>query len=98
MDLSVSPTTAGVQQRHIPKNASNDEQLRQVAQDLEAAFLSEMLKHTGLGETPDSFGGGVGEDQFSSLLRDAQAKEMSAKGGIGLAESIFNSLKEKSDV
>ena len=36
--------------------------------------------------------GGVGEEQFSSFLRAEQAKLMVAKGGIGLAEQIFQSL------
>ncbi|NDR57888.1 flagellar biosynthesis protein FlgJ [Pseudoruegeria sp. M32A2M] len=56
-----------------------------------------MLKHAGVGKTPEGFGGGVGEEQFSSLLRDMQAREIAARGGIGLAESIFNSLVETLD-
>jgi Rod binding domain-containing protein len=74
-----------------------DSRLREVAKDLEASFLSEMLKHTGLGQSRQSFGGGAGEDQFSSLLIDAQAKAMVDAGGIGLAESIFENLKEKAN-
>jgi Rod binding domain-containing protein len=62
--------------------------------DLEAAFLAEMLKSAGLGESRDSMGGGVGEDQFSSLLIRAQADQMAQSGGIGLAESLFEALKE----
>lgn len=69
--------------------------LRDLAQDLEASFLAEMLKHAGLGETPDGFGGGIGEDQFASMLRDLQAKEIAANGGIGLAEAIFKSLEAR---
>lgn len=69
--------------------------LRAVAQKLEAAFLSEMLKAAGVGKTPDSFGGGAGEEHFASFLRDAQASEMVRAGGIGLAESLFQALKEK---
>lgn len=63
------------------------------AQDLEAAFLSEMLSFTGLGAVSESFGGGAGEDQFGSFLRAEQARMMVEKGGIGLAELIFESLK-----
>lgn len=74
-----------------------DSRLREVAKELEASFLSEMLKHTGLGQSRQSFGGGAGEDQFSSLLIDAQAKAMVDAGGIGLAESIFENLKEKAN-
>ncbi len=62
------------------------------AKELEAAFLSEMLSYTGLNAESESFGGGAGEDQFSSFLRGEQARLMVEKGGIGLAELIFNSL------
>lgn len=78
-----------------PRWTENDVALRRVSQDLEATFLSEMLKHAGVGKTPSSFGGGVGEDQFASLLRDLQAREVAMRGGIGLADSIFNSLKDR---
>lgn len=74
------------------------EKLRQVAIDLEASFLSEMLKHSGYGKTSETFGGGVGEDQFGSFLRNEHAKLLSETGGIGLAEQLFEALKERSDV
>ena len=79
------------------KTSQSDTHLRNVARDLEASFLSEMLKHAGLGASRESFGGGAGEDQFSSLLIDAQAKTLADSGGIGLAETIFKSLKEKTN-
>jgi flagellar protein FlgJ len=63
------------------------------AQALESAFLSEMLAHAGLGEARESFGGGAGEDQFGSFLRETQAEAMVQAGGIGLAQSIFDALK-----
>ena len=74
---------------------SADEKIRKVAEKLEATFLAEMLKHSGVGETRDSFGGGIGEDQFGSFLRQAQADEMAKSGGIGLAETLFEALKER---
>lgn len=75
--------------------AARDKALREAAEVLEAGFLSEMLKGAGLGKTSESFGGGAGEDQFSSYLRDAQAREMVKSGGIGLAESLYQALKER---
>lgn len=68
--------------------------LRAAAGKLEAAFLAEMLKAARFGETPTAFGGGIGEDQFASLLRDAQAEEWVRAGGIGLAEQLFTSLSK----
>ena len=73
-------------------------QLKQVADDLEASFMAEMLKSAGFGKAQESFGGGIGEDQFSSFLVQAQTKEMAKAGGIGLSEHIFNALKDHADV
>lgn len=64
------------------------------AVELEAAFLSEMLAHAGLGGPTQGFSGGIGEDQFASFLRQEQAAQLAAHGGIGLAESLFHALAE----
>lgn len=82
---------------HAPGKAARDARLLDAARELEASFLSEMLKASGLGETPGSFGGGAGEDQFGSFLRLEQARAMVAAGGIGLAQSLFEALKERAD-
>ncbi|WP_103332084.1 rod-binding protein [Pseudotabrizicola formosa] len=62
------------------------------AKELEAVFLSEMLSHAGLGESSGEFEGGMGERQFASFLRDAQARSIVEKGGLGLAQTIFEAL------
>lgn len=66
--------------------------LKQAADRMEAQFLSEMLKFSGMDAARGAFGGGEGEDQFASFLRQAQAEQIVAAGGIGLSESIFQSL------
>ena len=76
------------------RQPATDGQLRQKAKDLEASFLSEMLKYTGVGKPQESFGGGAGEEQFSSFLCDEYARVMTEAGGIGLAETIFRSLQK----
>lgn len=72
-----------------------DNALRHAAQELEASFLAEMLKSAGLGEAPEGFGGGAGEDQFASFLVQEHAKALVEAGGIGLSESIYEALKER---
>ena len=62
------------------------------AQALEAGFLAEMLNHAGLRGAEGAFAGGAGEAQFNSFLRQEQAELLVAKGGIGLAQQIFDSL------
>ncbi|WP_341367509.1 rod-binding protein [Yoonia sp. BS5-3] len=81
----------------IPDYINADGQLRDAADKLEATFLAEMLKSAGVGKPRDSFGGGIGEEQFSSFLREAQAKEMVEAGGIGLAEALFEAMKVRLD-
>lgn len=77
--------------------SSADAKLREAAQEMEATFLAEMLKSAGLGEMPDAFGGGPGEEQFASFLRLEQARQMTRAGGIGLAETLFEAMKERAD-
>ena len=78
--------------------AGKDAILRQRAEQLEAVFLAEMLQHSGLEPQSDaSFGGGIGEEQFASFLRQEQARLMVDRGGIGLAESLFRAMGGGSD-
>jgi Rod binding domain-containing protein len=72
--------------------------LREVAIQLEATFLAEMLKSAGVGKTPEGFGGGAGEDQFGSFLVQAQAEQMARSETLGIARMVLESLMEKTDV
>ncbi|WP_419555521.1 rod-binding protein [Pseudaestuariivita rosea] len=80
-----------------PQTTQHNQRLKEVAAQMETAFLSEMLKSAGLGTSRETLGGGAGEDQFQSFLRQAQAEQMVKSGGIGLSEAIFESLKQKVD-
>lgn len=71
----------GLQTAHSPQTRNE----LTTGQKLESVFLSEMLKAAGVGKSSESFGGGAGEDQFSSFLVEAQAREMVRAGGLGLA-------------
>ena len=81
----------------LPDYMNTDAQLREAAQKMEATFLSEMLKSAGMGAPRDAFGGGEGEEQFSSFFREAQAEQMVRAGGIGLAEALFEAMKVRVD-
>jgi Rod binding domain-containing protein len=74
-----------------------DTALCRAAQELEATFLAEMLKASGLGKARESFGGGAGEDQFSGFLLTEQSRLMVEQGGLGLSESIYRSLAQAGD-
>jgi Rod binding domain-containing protein len=77
--------------------ASGQTALEDAAHAFEAAFLAEMLRNAGLGDTPEAMGGGPGEAQFAGLLVDAQARQMVRAGGIGLAEYLVTELRRGSD-
>lgn len=77
-----------------PQRQPNTSALKDAAKNLETVFIAEMLKSAGFGKTSADFGGGVGEDQFSSFLVDQHAKAISNGRGLGLAEHIFNAMRE----
>jgi len=77
---------------HLPQTPSQPTAIRRSAEALETAFLAEMLKSAGAFKPSESFGGGEGEEQFTSFLADAQARAMVARGGLGLSDHIERSL------
>jgi len=91
----VEPTSALPGTVAAPQIFKNDLALREAATALEASFLAEMLKSAGLGQNGSAFAGGAGEDQFSSFLIQAQAEQIAKSGGIGLAQSLYDALKER---
>jgi len=76
----------------VSKPSLQVDELKSVSKALEATFLTEMLKHSGINKTSEEFGGGAGEEAFASMLNQELAKSLSDRGGIGLAEHIFRSI------
>ena len=96
----VSPVDGSAFVRSSPldqKMPDKTEQLRNASEQLEANFIAEMLKAAKFGEPLEHFGGGIGEEQFSSFLRDEHARALAERGGFGLAEAIFESLVRYED-
>ncbi|SIS83571.1 rod-binding protein [Phaeovulum vinaykumarii] len=96
--ITLAPSTAppaGSLAQAGAKTSDKMEALRKAAVELEASFLSEMLKEAGFGEAREAFGGGIGEEQFSSFLRNEHAHAMAKAGGIGLAESLFQAMVKR---
>ena len=81
----------------IPENIpAENPRLRAEAERFEAAFLAEMLRHSGLGRMPESFNGGAGEAAFAGSLVQEYANRIAATGTLGIAEQIYDSLVERS--
>ena len=92
----LSPTSLPITRADAPPTDPRPQQRADAAKALEASFLAEMLKATGLGEQENSFTGSAGESQFASFHREAIAREMVRNGGIGLAAVIEAAMTEKS--
>ena len=69
------------------------EVMRHQARAFETMFLTEMLKHAGVGKMPDGFNGGPGEAAFTDMLTREYAKEISRAGGLGLADQVMEAMQ-----
>lgn len=73
---------------------AHEQRLKEAAFEIETQFISTLMKSAGLESERSLMGGGIGEEQFSSFLRDAQAAEITKSGGLGLAEALFSALTQ----
>jgi flagellar protein FlgJ len=73
----------------------HERQARAAAEAFEATFLAEMLKYSGINSMPSGFGGGAGEETFSSFLTEEYARLLAERGGIGIAEQVFGLLQQR---
>ena len=63
------------------------------AEEFEAVFLSQMVKHMFAGiETSEEFGGGAGEEAFKGMMTEEYGKVLAKAGGIGLADHVKQQL------
>jgi len=81
--------------RNLPSmdQAKTIDQVRKVAEDFEAVFLSQMLKpmFANLGaEKP--FGGGAAEEMWRGMQIDEYGKAISKAGGVGIAGAVFREI------
>lgn len=87
--LSTSPDMAAAR----AAAAKSRESVREVAEQFEGMFLSQMFGHMFKGIKSDGLmGGGNGEAIFRDMLVQEYGKEVSKHGGIGLADSIERQL------
>jgi Rod binding domain-containing protein len=76
----------------------NNEQarLKEACHALESLFISHLLKEMRATVTKSGFlSGGRAEELYTSMLDGQLAKELSAKGGIGLATLVLDNLEGK---
>lgn len=97
---ATTPLSLGATRPAMAKDAlsskpdKHEAAMHAAAEKFETTFVAEMLKYTGLNKTPDGFGGGEGEEAFSSFLTQEYARLVEKRGGLGIAEQVFNALKK----
>jgi len=75
------------------RKEQSPEEMRRIAQDFEASFLSQMFKPMFEGLKSDGpFGGGAGEEMWRGFLVDEMAKQTAKSGGIGLANTVMSHM------
>jgi len=74
-------------------NLSRHDKVKAVANEFEAIFVTQMIRHMYSGiETDENLGGGNGERVFREFLFDEYGKIVSDAGGFGIAESVQREL------
>jgi murein DD-endopeptidase MepM/ murein hydrolase activator NlpD len=89
----------GIAQFHLSQASASQprggDPVKQVAREFEALFLSQLLSvmREGMGED-GLFEGTTGQDIYTSMMDQALARALAERGGIGLAETVYQQLKE----
>lgn len=85
----VSPSLSAGQPAQSAAELAARGRIDKTAQDFEASFLSVMLGQMFAGvDTSGPFGGGQGEQMFRSFMNDAIARQVTATGGVGVADAV----------
>ncbi|CAO3424172.1 rod-binding protein [Azospirillum endophyticum] len=68
-------------------------QLRKSAGEFESQFVSQMLSPMFEGiQTDETFGGGRGEEMFRPMLVEQFGKQITQRGGFGIAKQVYEEL------
>lgn len=73
------------------KISGEDPAIRDAAEDFEAAFISQMLKFSGLGKALTT-GGGEDVAAFTDFYIQNYAEQIVESGGFGLADKFYDKL------
>ena len=98
-DIATAMTIARSAPVQAPTAAPNAAAAGKAAKEFESVFISQMLGQMFSGLATDGpFGGGEGEAMFRSLMLDEYGKQITAQGGIGLADAVTRQLLKHQEV
>jgi Rod binding domain-containing protein len=68
-------------------------QIAKAASEFESMFVAQMVGHMFEGvEVDETFGGGQGEEMFRSMLVNEYGKQITRRGGLGIADQVYREL------
>lgn len=96
MTEAVAGITANIAGAGEMSSAAKDRdgELRKSAKSFEAVFVAQMLSQSGLGKALGA-DGGFGGEAFSGFLVEQYANRLVEQGGFGLAEKIYQQLRQQ---
>ena len=78
---------------------SAEARARATAQEFETMFVNQMLEQMTSGMKADpNFGGGPAEGIHRSMLNEEYAKQITKRGGIGVADAIYREMLRMQEV
>jgi Rod binding domain-containing protein len=85
---------AGPQAAVRPAQTPDPVKIAKAAHDFEAMAIGQMLEpmFDTVDSAHDAFGGGAGEEAWKPMLVQAFAKEIEARGGLGLSKPIYDAM------
>ncbi|TVR98376.1 MAG: hypothetical protein EA406_07035 [Rhodospirillales bacterium] len=97
-ELFAAPAIDAAWRGQAPKlptagTSRSPDRLREVATELEAVFIGQMLQPMFTNTQAESpFGGGLAEEMWQSMLAAEFGKAIAGGGGIGLADAVVRQL------
>jgi flagellar protein FlgJ len=85
----------GVQRRgpQLSKGEVNQQKVRAAAEQFEGFFISQMMEQMMAGIEPDAtFGGGLGEETWRSMLNQEYGKQIAKTGKLGIADNVMKAM------
>ena len=102
LDFARNAQRSAEQRRAIEAAAASGDktEIRKVAEDFEATFLSQMLNHMfkNVGDADGMFGGGHGEEVWKGQYIETLGQSLARNGGIGVADVVERQLLELQNV
>ncbi|MBN2139441.1 MAG: rod-binding protein [Desulfovibrionaceae bacterium] len=81
--------------KRLAKDPDKEKELRKACQDFEAVFISKLWQEMKSTVPKHGYLHGPQEDMYLSMFDRSFAEKMSQSGGIGLADMLYDNLKDR---